>query len=190
MSSNGSPAMPVRNRTLDRRSKVIQAAQAAVLVAIISAFLPTLAHAQPPIVLFDAPYEFIGPHPCLPGEVLILTGRQTSTAYPRGDQAGGFHLTVRFITRAKGSTVTNILEPPKEYVFNTESVQETNTTSNGTEEWTITLNHILVRKSETDGTADPLLGTGDDIMLKQTLHLTVTHGVPTATVENGHAQWL
>jgi hypothetical protein len=183
MSSNGSPAIPVRNRTLDRRSKVIQAAQAAFLVAIISAFLPTLAHAQPTVV--DGPFAFPETNPCLAFEVVNVTGRQTFTTWARFDSAGGVHLTMRFVTKGQGSAVVGPFQPPKEYVLNSESVLEMNVPSNGTAEETTTLNHILVRKSETDGT-NPLLGTGEDFMLKQTVHVTTHNGVPTATITNGH----
>jgi hypothetical protein len=80
------------------------------------------------------------------------------------------------------------LQPPKDYVFSSESVQEMNLPANGTQEQTVILNHILIRKSETDGTAVPLLGTGDDFMMKDTIHFTVANGVPTATITNGHAK--
>lgn len=183
MSSNGSPAMPVRDRSLDRRSKVIHAAQAAVLVAIITTFLPTVAHAQP-VVIFDGPLTFSVNNPCLAGEEVIVEGRHTSTAYTRFDGAFGFHVTVRFISKGKGTALTSPLEPTKEYVFNSEYVEEMNAPSNGTTEQTIVLNHILVRKSETDGTAVPLLGTGDDFMVKQRLHFTIANGVPRVAFDN------
>ena len=187
MSSNGSPAMPIRNRTLDRRSNVIQAARAAVLVAIISAFLPTLSHAQP-TVLVDEPFMFSVNNPCLAGEEVLVDGRLTNTFYPRSDGAGGNHLTFRFIRRGKGTTLTNPLQPPKDYVFNSEFVHEMNAPSNGTIEETIILNEILVRKSETDGTADPLLGTGEDFMVQERFHVTVANGVPTVTFTKGQAR--
>jgi hypothetical protein len=187
MSSNGSPAMPVRNRTLDRRSKVIQAAQAAVLAAIISAFLPTLAHAQP-VVIFDEQVAFPVNNPCLAGEEVLVDGRVTITAYTHFDEAGGQHETLRFIIKGTGSALTSPLHPPKDYVFNTESVFEMNITSNGTTEETTVLNHILVRKSEADGTGDLLFGTGEDFMLKQTVHITAPNGVPMPTITNDHTK--
>src|SRR5688572_2427030 len=153
MSSNGSPAMPVRNRTLDRRSKVIRAAQAAFLVAIISAFLPTLAHAQPIVLIDERPFAFVESNPCLAGELVSLTGR--------------------FITKGQGTALTSPLQRPKEYVFSSEYVEEMNAPASGTVEQTVVLNHILIRKSETDGTAVPLLGTGDDFMMKDTVHFTI-----------------
>jgi hypothetical protein len=183
MSSNGSPAMPVRNRTLDCRSNFIQAAQAAVLVAIISVFLPTLAHAQPTVV--DGPVNFTETNPCLAFEVVNVTGRQTFTTWGRFDGAGGIHLTMRFVTKGQGSAVVIPSQPPKEYVLNSESVFEMNVPANGTAEQTETLNHVLVRKAETDGT-NPVLGSGEDFMLKQTVHITTHNGVPTATITNGH----
>jgi hypothetical protein len=187
MSSHGSPAIPVRDRTLVRRSKVIQAAQAAFLVAIISAFLPTIAHAQP-TVIFDGPFTFAVQNPCLAHEMVSGEGRLTWTSWSRFDSSGGSHFTFRFITKGQGSALLSPLQPPKEYVFNSESVQEMNAPSNGTAEETTVLNHILVRKSETDGTADPVLGTGEDFMMKQTVHITVRNGVPTATFTNGHTK--
>jgi hypothetical protein len=187
MSSNGTPAMPVRYRTMVRRSKVIQAAHAAVLVAIISAFLPTSAHAQP-IVVVDRDFAFIESNPCLAGELVSLTGRQTTTVYGRFDNAGGLHLTLRFITKGKGLAVASPLQPAKEYVFNSESVFEMNAPSNGTTEETTVLNHILIRKSEADGTGDLLFGTGEDFMLKQTVHVTTLNGVPMPTITNGHTK--
>jgi hypothetical protein len=120
--------------------------------------------------------------------LVSLTGRQTITVYSRADGAGGFHLTLRFITKGQGSALTSPLQPPKDYVFSSESVQEMNLPANGTQEQTLILNHILIRKSETDGTAVPLLGTGDDFMMKDTVHLTVANGVPTANITNGHAR--
>ena len=187
MSSNGTPAMTVRDRTSDRRSKVIHAVQAAVLVAIISAFLPTVAHAQP-VVIFDGPSTFLVNNPCLAGEEVIVDGRMTITSYTRIDSAGGFHLTLRFISKGKGTALTGPFQPAKEYVFNSESVQEMNAPSNGTTEETTVLNQILVRKSEADGTGDLLFGTGEDFMMKQTAHITAHNGVPTANIMNGHTK--
>lgn len=189
MSSSGPPAMPVRYRPSDRRSTVMRAGHAAVLIAIISACLPALANAQP-VVIFDGPLAFTESNPCLAGELVSLTGRQTITSYTRFDGAGGVHLTLRFITKGQGSALTSPLQPPKDYVFSSESVQEMNLPANGTQEQTVILNHILIRKSETDGTAVPLLGTGDDFMMKDTIHFTVANGVPTATITNGHAKCL
>jgi hypothetical protein len=185
MSRSGPPAMPVRYRTFVRRSKVIQAAHAAVLVAIISAFLPTPAQAQP-VVIFDGPSTFTVNNPCLAGELVIVDGRQTITAYTRFDGTFGTHVTLRFIFKGKGSALTSPLQPAKEYVFNSESVFEMNAPSNGTTEETTVLNHILIRKSEADGTGDLLFGTGEDFMMKQTAHLTAHNGVPTANIMNGH----
>src|SRR3990170_1948545 len=123
MSSSGTPAMPVRYRSSDRRSKVMQAGPAAVLIVIISAFLPTLADAQP-VVIVDRPFAFTESNPCLAGELVSLTGRQTISVYARFDGAGGVHLTLRFITKGQGSALTSPLQPPRDYVFSSESVFE------------------------------------------------------------------
>lgn len=60
--------------------------------------------------------------------------------------------------------------------------------ANTTTEQTAVLNHLLIRKAETDGTGDVLLGTGDDFMLKETAHVTTHSGVPVVTVTNDHAR--
>jgi hypothetical protein len=156
------------------------------LLAIISLFLPAIAYAQP-IVIYDGPIAQPVDNPCL-GEVVLVEGRLTSTVYPRFDQTGGTHLTVRFIVRGKGVTFSSLFQPAKEYVFNSEFVQEINVPSSGTFEETTILNHILIRRSETDGTAGTLLGTGEDFMWKQTAHMTISNGAPRVAFEKGHTR--
>lgn len=159
----------------------------AAIFAIVSAFLPAVTHAQP-VVIFDGPFTQLVENPCLADEVVTTDGRLTITAYGRFDGSGGVHLTFRFISKGKGTALVSPFQPLKEYVFNSESVHEMNAPLNGTAEETTTLNQVLVRKSEIDGTGDTPMGTGEDFMLKTTIHITTRNGVATATVSNDHAR--
>ena len=163
------------------------AVRASIFVAIVIAFLPAFASAQP-VVLFDGPFTHFVENPCLADEMVTADGRLTITAYSRFDQSGGVHLTLRFISKGRGIAVGSPFQPAKEYIFNSEFIQEMNAPSNGTAEETTVLNQVLVRKSEIEGTGATPLGTGEDFMLKQTIHVTTRNGVPTATVNNGHAR--
>jgi hypothetical protein len=170
MSINGSPAMSLR---------------AAVLVAMISVFLPALAHAQPQ-VMEDLPFAQEVINPCV-AEPVFVEGRLTVFTYQRSDASGGQHVTVRIITKGKAIGVSSPFEPAKEYVYNSESIFEINIPSSGTVEETGVLNQVLVRKSESDTPLEPL-ATGEDFMLKQTAHMTFSNGVFRVIFDKGHTR--
>ena len=160
------------------RTESFKAVRAILLVAFMSALVPAVAQAQP-TVIYDGPYVVTPqPHPCIAGETVSFNGRQTITSYARFDSAGGMQLTLRFITKATGTGVSSPLVPQKDYVLNEESIFEMNLPANSTTEQTSVLNHVLIRKAETDGDADLLLGTGDDFLMKETAHTTTHGGVP------------
>jgi len=158
-----------------------------VLFVFMSVFAPAVAHAQP-TVIFDGPFNETQMNPCIAGELVDVVGRRVITSYARSDGAGGLHLTLRFITKGQGTGVTSPLAPRKNYVLNEENVFEMNMPANSTTEQTSVLNHALIRKAETDGDADVLLGTGDDFMLKETAHTTTHGGVPVVTFTREQAR--
>ena len=168
-------------------SSPVVAVASAIFVALVSAFLPTVAQAQP-VIIVDRAFESVENNPCVAGETVAVTGRFTIFTYARSDGSDGVHLTLRFVTKGKGIAVSGPLQPVKEYVLNSEYVEEMNAPLNGTMEKTIVLNHILLRKAEADGTGDPLLGSGEDFMWKETVHVTTRNGVATADVANGHSR--
>jgi hypothetical protein len=115
-------------------------------------------------------------NPCVAGETVTGTGRQTIAVYERADGSGGFHVTTRTITKGQAVSVSGPFDSPKKYVLSSEEIAEQNTSSTGTSfEFTIVLNYVLVRQAETEGDSDPLLGwgTGEDFMMKETIHFTV-----------------
>jgi len=161
------------------RTESVKAVRAIILLAFMSAFAPALVHAQP-VVVYNGPVSRAEPHPCIPGEVVSLEGSLVATVYSHFDVAGGQHLTIRFITRAEGTGVSALA--PKNYKLNEESIEEWNLTANSTNEVTFVLNHVVIRKAETDSDTDVLLGTSDDYMFKETVHITMRGSVPVLTI--------
>lgn len=188
MTRSGTPATSERQTASFDCSHFRQPTRVAILTAVLAALTAGPAVAQP-IVLYNGPFNAVQENPCLAGEFVELTGRMVVTDYTRVDGAGGVHHTFRVITKAKGTVVASLFAPQKDYVLNDENVSEFNAPSSGTFESTLVLNHVMIRKSETEGTADDLLlGSGEDFMLKDTVHFTVVNGVPTATVTKGHSR--
>ena len=171
-------------------SSPVVAVASVIFVVVVSAVLPAAAQAQPAIVM-DRAFTFVQENPCVAGETVTGTGRQTIAAYTRFDESGGAHITLRTITKGQAAVAVSPFEPVKHYVFSDENIAEQNTSSLGTSfEFTIVVNHVLIRKAEGEGDIDPLLGmgTGEDFMMKETIHFTVKDGVPTATVVQGHSR--
>lgn len=161
-----------------------------VLIAIISAFLPAIATAQPVIVM-NRDFVINETNPCIAGELVVGTGRQTIALYERPDGSGGFHITARTVTKGQASAVVGPFDQPKTYVLSSEYIAEQNSSSDLTStEFTLVLNHVLIRKSETEGDPDPLLasGTGDDFMWKETIHFTLKGTEPKSDAVNVHVR--
>src|SRR5688500_7807600 len=93
-------------------------------VALVSAFLPTLAHAQFRMTE-QVPIAYEIANPCV-AEPVFVEGQITSTTFIRPDSAGGNHFTFRIITKGKGIGISSPFEPAKEYVLSSESILEIN----------------------------------------------------------------
>jgi hypothetical protein len=150
-------------------------------LAIVAAVIltPTAARAQGgPIVVIDLPFTDVMENPCIPGEMVTVTGRTLATVYERID-GDNTHLTLRIIVKGQG----NVLVTAKKYLLNDEDILETNSPMLGSLEVTKVINSGFIRQGETFG--DVPLGSGDDFMSKTTFHLTIANGVPTAEVMRG-----
>ena len=159
-----------------RRSNRAVVVLAFALLAV--AGLPSVARAQGTEIV-NLPYADVQENPCIPGEFVTLTGRTVVAVYTRSDKSGGQHMTFRVITKAQGVSATPI---QKKYVLNDENISTFNLPSSGTAEFTVIINHLLIRQGGlTSG--DISLGGEDDYRLKSTFHFTVANGVPTATVD-------
>jgi hypothetical protein len=152
-----------------------------VLFATIGA--PSSALAQsPPLVFYDGPFAMAIPGPCVSTDVISLTGRMVITFYGRPDGSGGQHITFRTVTKLQGTNQDLI--NPKKYVMNDENVTDTNIPSGGSYDQTQVINQGVIRQGETTGD-NIFLGSGDDFMLKTTIHFTVNaNGIPTAAVND------
>ena len=161
------------------RIMLVLVALGAILLGMAS---PQTAYAEP-VVLYDGPFADVVQNPCISGEMVSLSGRQIMTMYARPDGSGGMHFTFRTTTKMQGTTAD--LLNPKKYVLNDENVTEANVPSSNTQELTQIINHGLIRQAETTGD-NIFLGSGDDFMLKSTLHITFSNFVPFVTIDNGH----
>jgi hypothetical protein len=152
---------------------------AIVCLLILFAFAPSSANAQ--AVVTSGPFALAPFNPCVPSDVIAITGRTTVILYPaRRDSSGGLHFTSRTISEGQGTT-TN-LSTPKNYAAHEEHTVELVVPSGGTLDVTDVHNLAFIRQGE--ATADGIaLGGADDFMLKTTIHLTFNaNGVPTAVV--------
>lgn len=149
------------------------AVKAAIFVAIISAFLPTLAHAQPEVVM-TRDFLINQPNPCVTGEMATGTGRQTLALHFREDASGGVHITSRSVTKGQALSAAGPFNTQRRYVLSSEELQEQNTSSSILSfEFTIVVNHVLIRQAEGEGDSVLGLGTGEDFFIKETIHFTV-----------------
>jgi hypothetical protein len=126
---------------------------------------------------------FVGNNPCT-GEPFAGTSRVMVIQYsPRTDGAGGMHTTIRMLTH---SQATSLGLDPRKYQANSEEGESLNMPSSGTTESTLTVNQVLVRQGEEEGSLIPLANE-DDFLFKLTFHVTINpNGILTAQVMQHH----
>ena len=177
MSAITPPLSPRRNSRFLR----FPAFTSIVTLILLTATSTSFAQGGGAVKLLDVDVPFSGSNPCT-GDAFLGTSRIMVILYPRVDNSGGSHFTVRSLVHSQATTLGL---NPRKYQANSESGTQLNLPSSGSAEVTETLNQVMVRQGEQQSSLP--LANEDDFMLKETVHFTMNaNGVVTAEVMNGH----